>query len=289
MIMTDQQRGAYYATLPEYYHLEELRSLILNESSTQETILEFLKNKQIPVNSYVKGMRPNEWVPLLHIFCRSAKFQNIVKFLIKSGVKINLMPDANKEQLEPLLFICDEIYFKYLFEHGCRLPNTAQEGNIKRRLRCADAKRLRLLVKVKQLKIQDIISGDPILYCFTSMKEYLEYAFNIRTNITNLTEELNSVIAKFTICIEQLIEWGAPVTEEAVKFAVNFYLYEFLSLPAFKLKASTYTGSVPYHEFMDKLQVAMLRPLLNDSRYEKTCKITGQQTCKELWTSAKDI
>jgi hypothetical protein len=75
---------------------------------------------------------------------------------------------------------------------------------------------------------------------------------------------------------------NAPVTENAVAFAVKYYMYEFLELPNFKVKVKINTP-VPYHEHMDKLMVAMLRPLLNDARYEKTCKVAQQKPRDELW------
>lgn len=280
------QRAKYYAALPEYYHMEKLRAMLLSNTSDPLDIINFIKKEHVPVNSFVKGLKLNEWVPLLHLCCRTGRFQTVVKFLIRSGANINLLPDADLEQMEPLLFICDEIYFKFLIEHGCRISTESNSVacNIMRRLRCADIKRLRLLVKVKQITVADIIESteDPILYCLTSMKDYLTYAFNIRTNIENLTQELNTVIIKFLTCVTQLLEMKAPVTEKAVAFAVNYYMYEFLELPNFLVDVKI-TAPVPYHEHMDKLMVAMLRPLLNDARYEKTCKIAQQKPRDELW------
>jgi hypothetical protein len=229
-------------------------------------------------------MKPNEWVPILHMAART-KESSLVQFLIKSGANLNLLPDAEAEQLEPLLFICDEIYFKYFVEHGCQVKSEHKGVNILRRLRCADIRRLTLLVKTRILTVQDILSaGDTVLYSLTAMKDYLTYAFNIRQNLINLTEELNQVISKFMKSITQLLAWGASVNSEAQKFAVNHYLYEFLALPAFTTELP-----VPYHEFMDKLTVAMLRPLLNDARYEKTCRVLHQSPCAELYASARDI
>jgi hypothetical protein len=278
-------RAAYYAALPEYYHLEELRGKLLANETESSDIIEFIKNQKLSVNSYIKGTRSNEWVPLLHLCCRHTKYQSVVKFLLKSGADINLLSDADHQQMEPLLFGCDEIYFKYLVNNGCILAGGDQKLNIKRRLRCSDIKRLRQLVKVKQINISDVLSSDtdPVLYCLTSMKDYLIYAFNIRTGSNsnlNLTAELNETIAKFLSCVVQLLEWGASVTKEADSFAINHYMFEFLSLPGFSR-----TGVVPYHEHMDGLKVAMLRPLLNDARYEKTCLLVNQKPCEDLWIS----
>ncbi len=279
-------RAAYYAALPEYYHLEELRSKLLSEETESSHIIEFIQNAKLSVNSYVKGTRANEWVPLLHLCCRRPKYQSLVKFLLKSGADINLLPDADYQHLEPLLFGCDEIYFKYLIDHGCKLAGGDQKLNIKRRLRCADIKRLRQLVKAKQINIKDVVLSDedPVLYCLTSMKDYLIYAFNIRAGSAgsnlNLTTELNETIAKFLSCVAQLIEWDAPVTQESADFSINHYMFEFLLLPGFNRNIA-----VPYHEHMDSLKVAMLRPLLNDARYEKTCLIVKQKPCEELWVS----
>jgi hypothetical protein len=289
--MTD--RASYYASLPEYYNLEELRKMIFKAETEDKTIIDFIKEHKLNVDSYIKGLKANEWVPVLHMAARSSRRQALVKFLIKSGANLNLLPDAEPELVEPLLFICDEMYFKYFVEHGYNLNMKDARKlriNIQRRLRCADIRRLRLLVKVKQLEINDIIGGemDVVLYCLTSMKDYLTYAFNIRQNIVNLTEELQEVTGKFLDCIKQLLDWGATVSKEAAEFAVNYYLYEFLSLPAFKVKLQNF-AEVPYHEHLDKLTVAMLRPLLNDARYEKTCLSLGQKPCEELFISARSM
>jgi hypothetical protein len=114
------------------------------------------------------------------------------------------------------------------------------------------------------------------------MKDYLKYAFNVRQNISNLTEELDSTVQKFLECAVKLVEWGCPVSDDAVKCCVDYYLHEFIA--ALKIK----TCLIPeYHEYKDRLTVAILRPLINDARYEKTCYCLNVEPCGELYQKIK--
>ena len=280
------ERASFYASLPDYYKLEKIRALILSGVSSED-IISFIKENKLSVNSYIKGLRANEWVPILSLLARTDKHQLAVKFLVKSGVNINLVPDADPEQQEPLLFTCDMTYFKFFNEHGAKITGSL-DANIKRKLRCADIKRVKLLIKTGHLTVSSVVNADtdPILYTLTSMKDYLTYAFNIRQNLTNLTEELDSTVIKFLVCVEQLVAWGCPVSQNAVNFCIDYYLHEFLSIKAFNaLKFQTVNPE--YHEYKDKLVVAMLRPLLNDSRYEKTCRVLNVTPNRELYQKIK--
>ncbi len=170
-------------------------------------------------------------------------------------------------------------------EHGCRIPANLSANMIKRKFRSADIKRLKLLVKTGQLTVNTVLSvdPDPILYCLSAMKDYLMYAFNIRKDITNLSTELNSVISKFMVCVHQLLEWGATVTSDTAKFCVEYYLYEFATLLPIKTVIMQAVEPPVYHEYKDKLMVAILRPLLNDARYERMCLVMKQEPSKEVY------
>ena len=281
------ERAAYYASLPEYYQVEEISKLLLEKATTPEQIILFIKKHKLSVNTFLKGFRPNEWIPIIHVCCHNVKYQEVVKFLIKNGANLHLLPDADPDVIEPLLFSCDLLYFKYLHDAGCRIPSSNQSHNIKRKLRCADIKRLKLMVKLKMLTVNDVLSAveDPILYGLKSMKEYLVYAFNLRKGV-NIQEELSSTIDKFKLCINHLLSWHAPVTHEAVVFCIDYYLFEILSLPGFNDKADKVTPVI-YHEHKDSLTVAILRPLLNDARYEKTCNLLNVTPDSELYARVK--
>jgi hypothetical protein len=283
------ERASYYASLPEYYQVEELRNLLLAKETTSEHIITFIKQHKLSVNIFLKGFRVNEWVPLLHICCHNAKYQDAVKFLIKNGADLHQLPDADADVCEPLLFSCDLLYFRYLHDSGCTVLKGDQSHNIKRKLRCADIKRLKIMLKLKLLTVTDILTAvdDPILYCIKSMKDYLVYAFNIRKGLYNLQEELVSTVDKFTFCVGHLIKLGAPVTVDAVDFCTEYYLYEILELFKITLKGKFKSSAVIYHEYKDSLMVAILRPLLNDARYEKTCFMLGVKPDNQLYEKIK--
>ena len=289
-VTVNTPRASYYASLPEYYHAEELRMLLSANDTTSHDLITFIKNHKLPVNTFIKGLRPNEWIPLIHACCHSSKYQDAVKFLIKNGANLHLLPDAEPEVIEPLLFSCDMLYFKFLYDAGCRIPTTDQSHNIKRRLRCADVKRLNIMLKLKIMSINDILTAteDPILYCLKSMKEYLVYAFNIRKGVPSLQIELTNTIEKFMQCIVYLLKWNAPVSQDTVNYCIEFYIYEVLNLPELKLKLKLKNLNLNlnaplYHEYKDSLTVAMLRPLLNDARYEKTCIALDVKPNSELY------
>ncbi len=285
-------RAEYYASLPEFYHVEELRMLLSSNDTTSDDLITFIKTSKIPINTFIKGLRPNEWIPLIHAVCHSAKYQDAVKFLIKKGANLHLLPDADADVSEPLLFSCDLLYFKFLYDAGCRIPATNQSHNIKRKLRSADIKRLKIMLKLNLLTIKDVLTAteDPILYCLKSMKEYFVYAFNIRKGVPNLQLELTTTMEKLIHCITYLLKWNAPVTDDTVKYCVDFYMYEVLNLPEVKAKIGMHgsgAGGVIYHEHKDSLTVAILRPLLNDARYEKTCMALGIKPDQELYAPCR--
>jgi hypothetical protein len=127
------------------------------------------------------------------------------------------------------------------------------------------------------------------------MKEYLVYAFNIRKGVPSLQIELTNTIEKFMQCIVYLLKWNIPISQDTVNYCIEFYIYEVLNLPELKLKLnlnsklklnSKSKSDLPspiYHEHKDSLTVAMLRPLLNDARYEKTCMALNVKPNSELY------
>jgi hypothetical protein len=281
----DVTRADYYASRPDYFLLQELRDKIFKDTSEQ--IINFIIVNKISVNSYMKGLKINEWVPLLYLACSNSKYVDLVKYLIKSNVNIHAMPDS--DDIEHILYTCDGLYLKFLYDKGCRPDNGNTVKNIKRRLRKADIKRLVSLIKLNVITCEDIYSTeDPVLYCLKSMTDYFKYAFNVRKDLVNFTAELNEVIEKFLRCVNQLILWKCEITDEACIYAGKYYMFEFLKFDAFKTQIN-FENVVKYHEHMDKLEVAMLRPLLNDARYEKTCKALNIIPAKDLYLKMSEI
>ena len=88
----------------------------------------------------------------------------------------------------------------------------------------------------------------------------------------NLTIETDNVIQKFLKVVQFLIKYKAPITKQTVKFCIDHYLYEIIPL-----LGHDYITEPIYHTQMDSTLVAVIRPLLNDNRYVKTCTVTGHK------------
>ena len=276
------QQAEYYIAQPDYFLLQDLRKLIHLKESTSEEILNFIKVNKINVNSYQKGSKDNVWVPMIYHLCKYDKYKEVLKFLTRQRVNFLLPPDG--EMSENILFNCNSVYLKFLYDRGCRVLKRDLNYSILKRLKCADVRRLESLIKLNVITAGDVIGADkdPILTCLESLKAYVSYVFNFKQDITNLTAELNAAVKKFLSSTELLIIWGAKVTEAACNFACEHYLHEFLSL-FIMYKLMPFTLIPVYHEQMDRLNVAMLRPMLNDNRYEKTCFVLNLKPKEEVY------
>ena len=280
-------RTEYYANLPNYYLAEELYQKFKNNSSESD-IITFLKNNKLDPNIYIKGKK-NEWIPLIYQCCRTDKYPEVVKYLVKAGANTSLSPDGDNS--ENLLLVCHGNYIKFLYDRGLRIPAACISTGIIHRLHCADAKRLKALLRLKLCNKEQIITAcnDPIYFCLKAMKDYLVYVFNMKSSSSvPKTTELHQTLDKYKDCIQSLIAWGAIISEEALSFCIKYYLYEFLELPGFKERPGGPPGPT-YHEQMEALEVAILRPLLNDFRYERTCRVLNVVPNKELFFLPIDI
>ena len=276
------KQAEYYIGQPSYFLLEDLRKKIHIEETSSDEISDFILKNKISISSYVKGFKDDVWVPIIYHLCKYEKYQDVIKFLSKKKLNFALPPDG--EMSENIFFYCHGSYLKFLYDKGCRVLKRDLNYSIIKRLKCADVKRLETLIKLNVITCKQVIEADSdvIFSSLEWLKAYVTYVFNFKKDITNLTAELNCAITKFLVSVESLIEWGAPVTEKTCNFACENYLHEFLAL-FIKYKAMTFKLRPVYHERMDKIQVAMLRPMLNDRRYEQTCKVLNLKVNEEVY------
>lgn len=280
-------RAHYYANIENHYELEKIR-----KCNNSEEIVKIMKHHKVDVNSYIKHpVKKGEWVPLIYFFSLNNKYQDVVKYLLVH--KANPLNHPDGDDVEPLLFACHDIYLKHYLSRGCSVTcgNGDICNNIMRRLRCGDWQRLHVLRKHNIITGENIshfieTQNDVILHCLNAMKEYLIYVYNIKKSVTDKTIETTNTISKFITVTKMLLSWGVKVNDNVVDFCTDFYLYEFLRLPLFmnviKARHDDLTKPV-YHEHKDGLRVALLRPLLNDYRYEQTCDAHNVKPDDEIY------
>ncbi len=267
--MDTLQKNKYYTSVGNYSHIKELRDSILNLHKGDAELMAFIQIHDIPVNCYVHDK--NLWVPLVFMCMRFKERQGLVKYLLKHGANVKLQPDG----VDNILITCHSCYLQYLTKAGCTLSNI--DTYIMRQLRGGSVCRLQQLIKLGILHVSDIdkFMGDHpniMQELAETMVKYLFYAFNLKTNVENKKDELNRTIDMTRESLKFVISSGAVLHKEYVTYCASYYLHEFLEDIDTDMK---YACVVPYHPHMPGEVVSMLRPLLNDYRYVKTC-----ETCR---------
>jgi hypothetical protein len=273
------QRDEYYNSLPNYQNTERIRSLLLNGGPSLGVATRMITTKN--AQSYVRGPRKGEWFPLIYYTCLKAEYADIVKALLRKGADVNKQPDCDTYDYLP--FVCNSLFLKTIAKRFKGLPDKdTLERSIHHRLNVGDSKRLEYLVLlciIQEDTIKEYViarKDTVIIDILKTMIGYLTYVYTIKAtqpgSTCNLTEETTNTIAKFHDCIEFLVRMGATKTQELFDYCVEHYLFELLRIV---FTADTAFTKPIYHTQKNSTVAAILRPLLNDHRYVKTCEVCG--------------
>ena len=280
-IMSDS-RDTYYTSRPNSEILQTLAHKIKGHECTGKAIIKDIIMDSINVNAYVQ-LRKGAWVPLVQLVSMYPQYTELVRFLLSNGADPTKLPDMDK--VEPIIYTCDRKYLGYLCTKSkCKSSNT--QYNITKRLRCGDVDRLRDLLKLNVITVEDFAISERTLKDVTQATvNYFFYAFNMK-DITDKTQEIADTLSLCLKSIDLLLELGAAVTEDYLSYCCEYYLYEILQdLINRGVSVQSYTQKVPCHTSMNAAFVAMLRPLLNDKRYEETCKVMKQKPESHIYKS----
>lgn len=285
--MTDQKvaglssRDKYYMSLPTYNHLKEWQNLI--KDGRVSDAISYWKVKRIKngPDCYVQ-LKADSWVSPLYFCSLHADTGDMIKLLLRTGASPDQRPDS--DVCDYLPFVCQRLFLVTLAGKHTYSRCDMLDRSISHRLNVGDSQRLVHLIKLRLLDkdvMRSYISDNPniIEEKLQTMLRYLNYCYNVRAqNSLNLTEETEKVVNKFRDTVEFLIQYGALVTDKAIKLCIDHYLYEILPV----LTKSESLEPL-YHTQMDSTKVATMRPLLNDCRYVNTCSVLGCQPDPEVF------
>lgn len=270
-------RDSYYQNTETYSCLKEWQTLIKEGQITAAISYWKAKKLRPGLDCYV-CLKPNSWVPPLYYCCTRKGTEEMVKVLLNAKADPDQQPDSDVCDLLP--FVCDRIYLKTLGSKS-KSKSKLQRGpaldrSISHRLNVADTLRLEHLVQVGLLSreiIKSYVIDHPNIIedKLKVMIQYLTYYYNIDQNPDRqLAQTTCTTLARFRSLVQYLISYGASVTKGTIDLCVDYYLYEIID----EIKDMVWPEPI-YHTQMDSTKVAMMRPLLNDDRYVRTCYLTG--------------
>lgn len=278
--------NSYYENHINYDKICYLRSL-----KDPHEILDFIKTHNLPLNSYIE-QKKNYWVPLIYYFSTRSEFASVVSYLLGRKKQLNFSLGADGPNPEHILFTCHSMYFSELSKlfNKLSIRDTCTQNGIKKKILSCEWRRIRLLEKHNHLNPVDTakILNDPslILNMLKSIRDFLLFKFSALEEKEELPDKmavLEQVMKKLVETIRFILSYGIKLKKDDIQFCIDMYLYEILSLPDVRAIEKDSLKTVEYHEFKDAFTVAVLRPLLNDARYVKTCETLNVEPDKEVY------
>ena len=275
--MDQMERDDYYVFLPEYPKLEMLRRFILR--GEVQPALDYFRSENLDPNAYIKGVRNGTWVPLLYQCLQDNRFTPFIKVLLNRGGNIHLKPDAAEPQT-PLIYICADLYLDFLVKRGLKPEPTSKAQDLYHCFLYAKHSRVKKLLGHGLLNPSDIQALEKaypelVHHMLDTGVKYLTYFYGAQVkksqsgkgdataNLKTVTEDM---LARYVDLLHYTRE---PPTQAVADFCADYYLYEILAFYATRgdpLIARPVYGKTGATE-------ALLRPLLNDYRYEQTCRV----------------
>jgi hypothetical protein len=264
-------REEYYVFQKEYYELEELRRLV--ESRDSEKAMKYFVDNRLNCNAYMRSAdKSKTFVPLIFKTLEHEQLHTFSLFLIKSGARIKAQPDGEPGDCMDLLFTCHSRYTAWLVKKGvaCKHP----VNGIVKSLLIGGWDRLQELIRHgaisteqihaayqqrPELPYQMIKTGIHYLTFFYTQAIKMEAAGGVPPS---LKAETDKTIGKYSKTFEL---YRPAVTGELVQLCVDYYLYEILCALGI-----TESPNAPVYNQKGTMS-SIMRPLLNDARYERTC------------------
>jgi hypothetical protein len=269
-------------------------------SEEGECISTWFQNQNLSVNDYLKHGK--KWLPLFYyVIClpHNQARQKFCLFLLKNGANIDLLADSIT--VSHIMLDCQTGYLPLLIRMGVTLPSGF---DISKCVTSLESTRLTYLEKNGQIK-DWIPNSDLMENCLKSTKGYLMYIYTTKDQARlskkllpnekkrwmidlsvkelDLSEETNKTITQLKDTVAFIIRHGGKISLEVSNLAVDYYFHEILEMDA----CPKPTRLPVYHSFMEPTEVALMRPLFNDRRYNLVCRATGNTPHQDLTTSIK--
>jgi hypothetical protein len=277
-------RDSYYIFKPEFPKLEILRRYI-TKAQCQEAV-SYFNQEDFDPNAYIKGHKSNTWVPLLYQCFQDKRLTALIKILINKGGNISKQPDGDAP---PLLFVCDDIYFDYLvklkhlppFEHSTIEPNLYNcflYGNYKRIVKMLKNN----LITKTDIEMVHKKHSNLVFEMIDTCVKYLNYYYGAQIKKgdpdANLKKCTMETLEKYVnLCEFISVEY---INIDVIELCTQYYLFEILQ--AFQNKG-VHLPNIHVKYGIGGTKEALMRPLVNDYRYEQTCLLLKQEPEKSIY------
>jgi hypothetical protein len=270
-----------YAEDPHYYELERIRQLLVEGApAEQPELLELLS--RVPAGSYLRLVK-DDYAPIVYALLMQEKdYRPVVNLLLKRGADPTL-PSRGRRPMS-ILVRCQLKYLDYLCTYGAQLLNPVTE--ITYLIRQGGQPRLAGLYRQGRITdklIEQVAQQLPELRYRTvqALRDYATYLFVSKPETERSPTAVAAVIDRYRATLDWLREVGWPngtATDLPFwQFCIDYYLYELLETDQLVVRRQLEKGALTepqYHEYRANSQeVAILRPWLNDRRYQQTCQL----------------
>ena len=275
-------RDSYYIFKPEFPKLEILRRYITKAQS--EEAVSYFNSEPFDPNAYIKGHKSNVWVPLLYQCFQDKRLTPLIKILIKNGGNVAKQPDGDAP---PLLFVCDDIYFDYLVKRLPPFDQSVLEPNLYNCFLYGNHKRIVKMLENGLITKTDIKAvhkkqPDIAFQMMDTCVKYLTYYYGAQLKKgdpdANLKKCTTETLEKYVNLCEFIpVDY---INANVIDLCIRYYLFEILQ--AFQKKGFT-LPTIPVKYGIGGTKEAIMRPLVNDYRYEQTCLLLNQEPEKSIY------
>lgn len=256
-----------------------LYKLLINPSVNSNTIISYINNNYIDINTYLPSINNNGDMPLLFHCVIRPDLDDLFKFLIKKNVNVHAkihLNNQNEEGLD-LLIYSDVKYIPFLISKGCTLTSNPDKlyNNIYKLITHGLIKKILLYIKHKlDIKdcIKNVLNKKDLLFDVLD-KLYLK-VYNICYNINeDVLKTIDELLSYYIDTFKFLFNNGlSPNTknDEGVIFAqnvLNTYLCDLIKL---LIEYNTdFTKLQHYHSNFNQENRQILTPIYNNDNYKK--------------------
>lgn len=222
-------------------------------------------------------------IPLIYLLCQHSDYHPVVKYMMKRRCNVNL----NTEPFEPLLLATHSLYLQHLLKRKATFPVKNRQKWLVHKLVGGGWKRISLLLNHGIVSSEEISSAvamkdvDVLYQTLVRDKKRLMVSLMQSLHTTTPRAQVEDMVHQWLALYRFLFAHGYVPSVQCIEFCVEMYIFELLQLDAFVVPE----GVKPvYHEHKSKaLEVSLLRPLLNDYRYEQTCKVLQLEPHPEVY------
>lgn len=111
-------------------NLEILKECLLDESYDSNSIINFIKNKNININTYIP-VQSGLQMPLIYYCCRRGDLKELFIYLLNKNVDLTLNSlDMENNPSVDLILYAEPVYMKTLAKHGCKISPLRLKSDI---------------------------------------------------------------------------------------------------------------------------------------------------------------